>query len=240
MSWLSRLKNVFHPAALEQEIADEMRDHLERRAADFRQRGISEDEAARQAAWRFGNAMLRREESREIRSWVALDSVLQDLRYGLRLMLRDWGYAATAVLSLALAIGANTAIFSIVDAAMLRPLPVPHPEELIQLTHPQLTDPGETATRENDSFSYPLYLALRSAAGNMAHFGLVSYPNRREARIPDAVSPLEHLMMQYVSGDAFEILGVRPVLGRLFSPEDDRTPGAHPVAVLNYEYWQSP
>ncbi len=239
MSWLSRLKNVFRPDALVQEITDEMKDHIDRRAAALHERGLSEDEAARQAILRFGNVMLRREESRDIRSWAALDSVAQDVRYGWRMMVKNWGYAATAIFSLGLAIGANTAIFSIVDAAMLRPLPVAHPEQLIDVTFPKITDPGEEALGENDSFSYPLYLALRTAARNAAHFGLFSYPSRREARIPGAASPLEHVMMQHVSGDAFEILGVRPTLGRLFSTDDDRTPGAHPFAVLSYEYWRS-
>jgi hypothetical protein len=105
MSWFSRLKNAIHPATLERDLADEMKDHLERRAASLRKKGLSADEAAHQAAVRFGNVMLRREQSRDIRSWAVLDSVLQDARYGWRMMLKNSAFTATAVLSLTLAIG---------------------------------------------------------------------------------------------------------------------------------------
>src|SRR5260370_36980966 len=121
MSWFSRLKNAIHPATLEQDLADEMKDHLERRAASLRKKGLSADEAARQAAVRFGNVMLRMEQSRDIRSWAVFDSVLQDARYGWRMMRKNSAFAATAVVSLTLALGAYTAIFSILDAAMIRP-----------------------------------------------------------------------------------------------------------------------
>src|ERR1700716_1503965 len=117
MSWFSRLKNAIHREALERELADEMKDHLERRAASLRQKGFSNDEASRQATLRFGNTMLRQEESREIRSWAVLGSVLQDTRYGWGMMRKNPTFAATAVLSLALAIGANTAISTILDSA---------------------------------------------------------------------------------------------------------------------------
>ena len=237
MSWFSRLKNAIRPAALDRELADEMKDHLERRAASLRKKGLSADEAARQAALRFGNVMLRREESRDIRSWAVLDSVLQDARYGWRMMLKNSALTATAVLSLTLAIGANTAIFSIVDAAMLRPLPLPQPERLFTLVSPDFEQPGTEVLRERETFNYPLYLQFRSAAGSSAHLALFSIPVRREARISGAAAPLEHVMTQFVSGEAFLILGVRPALGRLFSAEEDRTPGGYPFAVLSYEFW---
>jgi putative ABC transport system permease protein len=238
MSWFSRLKNAIHPATFERDLADEMKDHLERRAASLRNKGLSADEAARQAAVRFGNVMLRREQSRDIRSWAVLDSVLQDARYGWRMMLKNSAFTATAVLSLTLAIGANTAIFSIVDAAILRPLPLLQPERLFTLVSPDIEQPGTGAVLERESFSYPLYLRFRSAAGSSARLGLFSFSGRREARILGATAPLEHVITQFVSGEAFQILGVRPALGRLFSAEEDRTPGGHPFAVLSYEFWR--
>jgi putative ABC transport system permease protein len=238
MSWFSRLKNAIHPEALERELVDEMKDHLERRAASLRKKGLNADESARQAAVRFGNVMLRREQSRDIRSWSVLGSVLQDARYGWRMMLKNSAFAATAVFSLALAIGANTAIFSLVDAAMLRPLPLPQTERLVTLTSPDVEQPGTESLGERESFSYPLYLRLRSAAGNSARLALFSFPGRRDARIEVAPAPIEHVITQFVSGEAFQILGVRPALGRLFSVEEDGTPGGHPVAVLSYEFWR--
>jgi predicted permease len=132
---------------------------------------------------------------------------------------------------------ANTAIFSIVDAAILRPLPLPQPERLITLVSPDIEQPGTEAVGERESFSYPLYLRFRSAAGSSARLGLFSFSGRREARISGAAAPLEHVITQFVSGEAFQILGVRPALGRLFSAEEDRTPGGHPFAVLSYEFW---
>jgi predicted permease len=239
MSWFSRLKNALHPGRLDEELADEMRDHLERRAAALREKGLSPGESQRQAALRFGNITRAREQSRDIRLWAALDSMLQDMRYAWRTMRRSPAFAATAVLSLSLAIGANTAIFSLVDAAMLRPLPVADPERLVLLTWPDIDQPGNPAVDDRDSFSYPLYLQLREAAGPSAHVGLFAHSGRSEVKVGGAEAPLEHAIRQFVSGDAFDLLGVPPALGRVFSRDDDHIPGGHPLAVLGYEYWAS-
>ncbi len=237
MSWFSRLKNALTPKQLDEELADEMRDHLERRAEGLTQRGASPEEARHSALRRFGNATLLREQSREVRLWSTLESVLQDIRHAWRGMRKSPVFAITAVLSLSLAIGANTAIFSIVDAAMLRPLPVPQPDRLFTLASPGLTQPGEETEHEVESFSYPLYQQLGAAAGTTARLAVFSYPNRVEARVGGAGSVLETLERQFVSGDAFEIAGVTPALGRLFSRADDRIPGGHPQAVLSHDYW---
>ncbi len=238
MSWFSRLRNAVHPKRLDEELADEMRDHLDRRAAGLAQRGASPEEARHSALRRFGNSTLLREQSREIRLWSTLESVLQDTRHAWRGMRKSPVFAVTAILSLSLAIGANTAIFSIVDAAMLRPLPVPEPERLFTLASPGVTQPGSETPRESDGFSYPLYQQLRSAAGTTARLAAFGYSNQVEARVGGPTSALEALDRQFVSGDGFEIAGVSPALGRLFSPEDDRTPGGHPVAVLSHDYWR--
>src|SRR5882757_9971533 len=110
MSWFSRLRNALRPQRLEQDLSDEVRDHLERRAADWRERGLSPEEAHRRAAVGFGSIARLREESREIRLWATLESALQDARYAWRGMTKTPAVAATAILSLGLAIGANTAI----------------------------------------------------------------------------------------------------------------------------------
>jgi predicted permease len=239
MSWLSRFINALRPKPLDDDLRDELADHLERRAADLRKQGLSDEDARRQAALRFGNATQLREQSREIRLSTILETTLQDLRYAVRGMRKSPAFALTAILSLALAIGANTAIYSIVDAALLRPLPVPEPERLFTLATPNIEEPGSEPHMERESFSYPMYQQFRAAAGDSARLALFSYLwGRQSVQIPDAGAPVERAVQQYVSGEAFEILRVSPALGRLFSAQDDRVPGGHPVAVISHDYWQ--
>ncbi len=239
MSWFSRLKNALLPAHLDSDLEQELREHIENRASDLRRQGLEEDEARRQAVLRFGNLTRVREQSREIRLWAVLETTLQDARYALRTMRRAPAFTLTAVLSLALAIGANTAIFSIVDAAMLRALPVARPSELVLLASPGIDQPGSPPEPERQSFSYPLYLEFRRAAESSAHLSLFAFSMRTEVRTGGPGSPLEHAVRQWVSGDAFEMLGVTPALGRLFLSEDDRAPGGHPFAVISFDYWSS-
>lgn len=236
MSWLSRLVNAFHPARLDNELADEMRDHLERRAADLEARGLAPAEARRQAARTFGSATLLRETSRDLRLWAGLESTIQDVRYAWRGLLRAPAFAATAVVSLGLAIAANTAIYSVLDAALLRPLPVPQPGRLFTLTAAgglPGSDAGDAGT-----FSDPLYEQLRAPAAPFARLALFGSPNRVEARGPDDAAPYEEVIQQFVSPDSFDVLGVPPHLGRLTSAAEDRYPSPRAVAVLSYDYWR--
>jgi putative ABC transport system permease protein len=238
MSWFSRLKNGFRPRRLDEDLAAELRDHIERRAADLRKGGLSATEAQRQASAVFGNLTAIREQSREIRMWAAIESVSQDLRYAWRGMRRSPMFTATAVLSLSLAIGAITAIYSIVDAAMLRPLPVPEPERLFTLAAPEAMLPGREGGGERDTFSYPLFSELSAAAGDAARLALFTPTYRSEVQSSDPNAPLDIAVEQFVSGEAFEILRVRPALGRMFSSEEDHGAGGHAVAILSYDYWQ--
>lgn len=239
MSWLSRLTNALNPRRLDKELADEMTDHVKRRADAFEEAGLDHEEAQRRASARFGNTMRLREESRENRLWAGLEGTLQDVRYAWRGMRKGPAFAATAVLSLALAIGANTAIYSIVDAAILRPLPVFKPGQLFKLSWPDISDPGSPAGQERDTFSYPEYVQFAAATKPAARLGLFSSPNRVEAQGPDTNPPVEKIEKAFVSGEAFDLLGVRPAVGRLlFSAEEDRLPPGRGLAVLSYDYWQ--
>ncbi len=238
MSWLSRLKNALNPRRLEEDLADEIRDHLERSAAAFGDAGLTPEDAERRARVRFGNATRLREQSRDIRLWAGLEGALQDLRYAWRGMRKTPAFAATVVLSLALAIGAITAIYSIVDAAILRPLPVHDPGRLFRLSYPNIADPGTPAGPERDSFSYPEFLQYAAAAKPAARLALFSSPDRVEARAFRSDAPLERINQAYVSGEAFDMLGVGPAIGRLFSAAEDRLPPGRAVAVLSYDYWQ--
>ena len=218
MSWLSKLKNAVYPRRLDDELADEMRDHLERRAEELEGRGLDAREARRQAALRFGNVTGVREMSRDLRLWAGLAGTLQDARYAWRGLLHNPVFAVTAVISLSLAIGANTAIYSIVEAAMLRPLPVAQPERLITL-----------ALGDDELFSYPRYDELRAAAGDSARLALLGAADRVEAKAWDDDAPYEEVMEQYCSANTFEVLGVAPAVGSL---------GARDGVVLSFEYWR--
>ncbi len=238
MSWFSRLKNALHTRPLDESLEDEIQDHLERRSAAFREQGLTAAEARRRALTAFGSVTRVREQSREIRLWTGLESTIQDVRYAWRTMRRSPAFTITALLSLSLAIGANTAIYAIVDAAMLRPLPVPDAKRVFTLAAPALEAGATPAAGETESFSYPLYLQFRAAAGDSARLVVFGPTDRAEAQGADPTAPIERVRQQFVSGEAFETLRVMPALGRLFSSNDDRDPGVPRTAVLSFEYWQ--
>lgn len=238
MSWLSRLTNALSSRRLDEDLAEEIKDHLERRAAALNESGLSAEEARRQTRARFGNTTRVREESRSIRLSAGLEGTLQDVRYAWRGMRKGPAFATTAVLSLALAIGANTAVYSLVDAAILRPLPVSKPDQLFMLSWPDISDPGTPAGQERDTFSYPEYLQFGAVSQSAARLAFFSWPLQVEAQGPNSDAPLEKLTRQYVSGEAFDVLGVPPAAGRLFSADEDRIPPERAVAVLSYGYWK--
>jgi putative ABC transport system permease protein len=159
----------------------------------------------------------------------------QDVRYGLRMLAKNPGFTAIAILTLALGIGANTAIFSLVDQMLLRRLPVKHPEQLVVLRSPGLKE-GHVWSDGDDaqSFSYPIYKGLRGntsvVSGMLARFAF-------NASI-SSHGQTERGLGELVSGNYFDVLGVRPSFGRLLTPDDDKVPGGHPLAVLSYAYWQ--
>ncbi len=238
MSWFSRLKNTIRRQPLDDAIDDEIRDHLERRAATLRNAGLSDREAQRQAQAVFGNARRVREDIRGVRTWPSLETTLQDIRYAARGLRRNPGFTVSALLSLTLAIGAITAIASVIDAAMLRPLPLPTPDQLFTLSESVATSPDSAAPTDATIFSYPAYHQLMEADGGRTRLALVGSPERVDANMPGGSTPAERVVQQFISGEALDILGVRPVLGRLFSSVEDRGPNIERVAVLSFAYWQ--
>src|SRR5258708_24392228 len=169
----------------------------------------------------FGNPTLLKEVSREMWGWRSLEVLLQDIRYALRMLRRSPGFTTVAVLSLALGIGANTAIFSLLDAVLLKMLPIQKPEELEVIG---LRGHQGAAT----FFSYPAFRYLRD------HNEVFSSMFARTT-VPVKVvttGSSERATAELVSGNFFSTMGTRPALGRLFTCEDARTPPAHPVAVL--------
>jgi predicted permease len=167
--------------------------------------------------------------------------MLQDLRYGLRMLLKHKGFTAVAVLSLALGIGANTAIFSLMDALMLRALPVYEPDRLMLFGNAESA--GITIgfpDSSTDLFSYPTYRELRERTQSFSDIAAVhSFPSRVHGVVQAGGSgELEQLNAQMVSGTYFSVLGVNALRGRVLTPDDDVTPGNHPVVVASYSWWQ--
>jgi hypothetical protein len=162
MSWLSRLTNVFRSERLDRDLEDELHYHVEARTAQLVREGMDPADAARAARRRFGNQLALRESSRDAKLLPWLESLLRDARFGARMLLQDPGVTAAAVLSLALAVGACTSAFSLIDALILRPLPVPQPHQLVGLSYPRLS-PLSGGPPDDDRFSYPALQRFRQA-----------------------------------------------------------------------------
>lgn len=234
MKWLrasvQRLGAPFHKQQSDAELAEELESHLQLHMEDNLRAGMTPEAARREALIKLGGLEQTKEQYRDQRGIPFLEALLQDSRYALRMLARTPGFTTVVVLTLALGVGANTAIFSLMNAVLLESLPVRNPDELVVV---QYNDPQ--SGRENEDFSYPMYQAFRDKtsvfAGVFTRSGVdfnASYAGQSERAVGEMVS-----------GNYFEVLGVRPWRGRLFTQEDDRLPGAHPVAVLSYGYWQT-
>jgi predicted permease len=165
-------------------------------------------------------------------------SFWQDVRYSLRMLVRAPGFTAAAILSLALGIGANTTIFTLINALFLNPLPVADPARLIAVN--TLDTRNTTQFGNIMPLSYPNLVDLRDGAGTRIFSGMggYSFPIMLSMANPTTGGEPQELFSQLVTGNYFDILGLRPAVGRFFQPDEDRTPGARPVVVLNYRFWQ--
>jgi predicted permease len=227
--WM-RIRELFRGTRLDGELDEEVNLHLEMIEEEFRRRGMNQAEARAAARREFGGVALAKEAYRDQRGFPRLEIFVKDARYALRGLRRSPGFTAAAVLSLALGIGANTAIFSLFHTLMLRMLPVAHPEQLISI--------NRTGGWGVGTVSEPLY---RQIAGRTDLFSGVIASNRvQKVRFrPRTGDREEYAQREYVSGNYFRVLGVQPVMGRLFSAEDNRVPGGHPLAVLSYDLWRN-
>jgi predicted permease len=231
--WL-RVKALFGRRRFERDLQDEMDFHLAMREQKLRSMA-GDGNAEASAKKEFGNPTRTSEECREMRSFVFLETLWQDVRFGARLLRKTPVFTAIAIITLALGIGANTAIFSITYQVLLQLLPVPHPEELVVLRSPgpkqgHVSSDGDDAT----SFSYPIYKDIRDRSGRVLSGVLARYA------IPLSVSGLgntERAAGELVSGNYFEVLGVRPAIGRIFGSQDETSVGANRVAILSFGYW---
>ena len=232
--WL-RVKALFRRRRFDQDLQDEMAFHLAMLEERLRAAGDLHDESG--GMKEFGNPTLVRERCREMRSFVFLETVWQDIRYGARVLRHSPVFTAVAVATLALGIGANTAIFSLTYQVLLQLLPVTHPEELVILRSPgykmgRTSSDGDAAA----AFSYPMYKEMRDGSTSV-FAGLLA---RRAVSLSiSGLGETERANGELVSGNYFETLGVPPALGRVFGPQDETVAGANPVAILSYSYWES-
>ena len=224
-------RNVLQRRSVERELDDELRASLDVLVARKVASGTSATEARRQAAIELGFTESVKDAVRDARAGAFVEVLVQDLRYGTRVLRRSPGYTLTAIVMLALGVGANTAVFTLADHVMLRPLPVAQPQELAAID--LVTVHGEV-----QNISYPLFERLRLERGPFARmFAVSDGADRMPVTGPEPGAAAEEATVHLVSGEYFETLGVRPVAGRLFDGRDE-APGAAGVAVISDRYWQ--
>jgi len=225
------LRALFHKKRAEQEMDDELRFHLEKQIEQNVARGMSAEDARYAALRQFGNLGAVKEECRD--SWgVRMISELgQDLRYGLRQLRRNPGFTAVAVLTLAIGIGLNTIIFSVVNALLFRPLPVNHPEQIYTLSA------AKNGHSVGNRFSYQDLLEIRQqTAAVFSNIAGVQVFSTTGLSIKGKSNPM---WTNFVTGNFFNMMGVRPTLGRFILPGEGRVAGADAIVVLAYSFWKS-
>jgi putative ABC transport system permease protein len=231
MGWLGelwrRVRFLFQRDKMSKDLADEMRLHLELRTKDHAADGMQARDAEARARRDFGNITQLSEQGRAVWGWAFLETFANDLRYGIRALRADPGFAIVAVASLALGIGANTAIFSILNAVMLRSLPVEDPQRLVQL--------GANGDL-NNTYTNPIWEQIRDH--QQAFSGALAYSSHRFDLAGGGESHFANGV--WVSGDFFRVLGVPAIQGRVITARDDRHgcgPDG-PVAVISYGFWK--
>ncbi|HEV2488359.1 MAG TPA: ABC transporter permease [Candidatus Acidoferrales bacterium] len=225
-----RFRSLFRRRRVDEDLDEELRDHLARKTEDFIAKGMSAPEARRSALIELGGIEQAKEECRDTRRVRWLQDLLQDLRFALRMLRKSPGFTAVAVLTLALGIGANTAIFTMMNGLMLHTLPVRDPGQLVELLHQY---PGEPAF---NGFSWDAYRIMRD--GNHVFSDLIVGSLNFITVRADKLQP-QTVFVGTVGGTFFQALGVRPAAGRLIGPEDVQMGYHSPVAVISWSFWKS-
>jgi putative ABC transport system permease protein len=208
----------------ETDLTEELEFHRAMKQQELERDGIPESEAVSAARRQLGNATLAREDARAIWIWLWLEHAMQDVRYAGRMLTKSPGFTTVAVVTLALGIGANAAVFSVLNGIFFKPLPVRSPEQLVHLTP---FDEGRES--EFPLAEYQYYREQSTAFSGIAASSQVYMADGEDAREVDGA---------VVTGNFFEVLGIEPSHGRFFLPEEDAAPGREPVVVLGYEFWR--
>jgi predicted permease len=221
-----RIATLFHPSRINTDMEEELRSHIQFRADDLERSGLSRPEAERRARIEFGGREKYKEECHQALGSHFIETLVQDVRFSLRMLRKSPGFAIAAVLTLALAIGANAVVFGMLNGLLLRPPNVPRAQSLYALQ------------RGNETYivqSYPDYLDLRDR--NRSFDGLAAY-TMAQAGLDTGKNPSTAWLFE-VSGNYFDALGIQPYLGRFFHGSDERGPNSAPYIVLSWAYWHS-
>jgi macrolide transport system ATP-binding/permease protein len=230
---LYRFLGVFRKRKLDDELEEEIQSHLEMQVEDNVRRGMSLEEARYAARRMFGGVDQIKEVYRDRRGVPVVETTLQDLRFAIRVLRRSPVYTSVVVLTLAIGIGANTAIFSLVDAVLIKMLPVRNPEQLVAIN--TFNQRGE-----RNNFSYPLFEQLRDGTQTFEGvFAAVDGTRNMEMIGPAGNDQRVPVEVQLVSGEYFPVLGVNAITGRTLTTDDNKVPGGHPVAVISYAFWRN-
>ena len=221
-----RIAALFRRSQIHAEMEEELRSHVQHRADDLERSGLKRAEAERRARIEFGGQEKFKEECHEALGGNFFDGVMNDVRLSLRMLRKSPGFTIAAVLTLALAIGANAVVFSVMDALIIRPLNVPRPQSLYALWRPEVSDAHQ---------SYPDYLDLRDR--NRSFEDLAAF-NISAAGLDIGRDPAP-IWLYETSGNYFDALGLKPYLGRFFHSSDERGPNSAPYIVLSYENWRT-
>jgi putative ABC transport system permease protein len=222
MNWITQL---FRRRRMQKDLSAEIHEHLEQKVEELVEAGMTREEAMFEARRQFGSVTQIEERSRETWQWPSLESIVADIRYGLRMLRKHPGFTAVAVLTLAIGIGANTAIFSVVNTVLLRPLPYPHADRIVYLSEWSQDVPDMSIAMANFDDWEKM---------NKVFDGMVAY--RGENLNLTGQGEPQRLAVREVTAGLFPTLGVEPILGRELTPEDDK-PGAEPVILLSDSLW---
>lgn len=224
---------MFRRRRSERDFAEEIRSHLELEADELRQEGVSADEAQWKARREFGSVRAAQEQFYLKGRWAWLDKLIRDFRFGLRSIRQNPGFAITAIVTLALGMGANTAVFSVMNAVLLRSLPVADPQRVVSL-HTTRPPNGTGTINSNDTFSYPVYETLRQQRSAFSDVIAIGWLSTDKVNIRIDAEP-EQAEGDMVSGNFFSGLRVDLARGRGFRGQDESDHAQ--VAVISYTYW---
>jgi predicted permease len=235
--WL-RIRSLWTRRELDRDLNDELSFHLAQRADKNRAAGMSAGDAKHAAHRRLGNATYVKERTRDVRIFTSIENAWRDVRFGARMLLKEPGFTFIVILTLALGIGANTAIFSIINGLMLRPLPIADPSSVIYLAFPRdsvhvdhdfsYQELSDVQKQTSDIFSNASGVIYGSRAGFEDRGDGLTFENHTEP-----------VQTSFVTGDFFQMLGIQPVLGRLILPSEGKSPDTDPVVVISDRYWKT-